>query len=626
LLAAYGENSLALHNIRLGSGTVSVRGGGIPANHSVWVAGHQVPVDANGNFAAEEILPDGAHTVEVAVLDDAGNGSLYLRYLDYKRNDWFYVGMADLTLAETRTNGPAEVLQGRNAPTDLDSLATGRLAFFVNGKFRDDWKLTASADTQEGPIGDLFSNFLDKSPDSLFRRIDPDNHYPTFGDDGVVEEMAPTLGKFYVKASKGQNYGLWGNFQVGYVGNELAHVDRGLYGANGHYATDATTSFGERRLAVDGFVAQPGTMPSYEEFRGTGGSLYYLHHQDVLGGSERVRIELRDKVSGIVTGVVNLRPGMDYDFDYLQGRLLLSEPLSSTASDNLLVRTSGMSGDEAYVVVRYEYTPGFDELDAAAVGGQGQYWFNDHVKLGLTANRNDEGDTDSSLNAADLTLRMTSDSWLKIQAGQSQGLVSGTLQSPDGGYEFGGYDPTTFVDADAGAYRADLNVGLGDLLPGRKERVSLYVQNLEAGYSAPGQTTLKDTDHYGGSFRVWRPRRSRSTSATASTSSGASARACATNCARTIRRSCRSRRNRASEPTPCSSWATTRRPPGPPMDSPRTRSRRPGIGRTTDASAWAAPTGSPIDSSLTPRFRTATWDGGRVSAATSCIPSERTST
>ena len=88
-------------------------------------------------------------------------------------------------------------------------------------------------------------------------------------------------------------------------------------------------------------------MPSYDELRGTGGSLYYLRHQDILAGSERVRIELRDKDSGIVTGVVNLRPGIDYDVDYLQGRLLLSEPLSSTAADNLLVRSSGLSGDEA---------------------------------------------------------------------------------------------------------------------------------------------------------------------------------------------------------------------------------------------------------------------------------------
>ena len=262
-LAAYGETSLALHNIALGSGTVRVQGSGVPARHSVWVAGREVPVDANGRFVAEEILPDGAHTVEVAVLDEAGNGSLYLRDLEFERNDWFYVAMADLTLAETRTNGPAAVLQGAESPRDFDSGANGRLAFYLNGKFAEDWKLVASADTQEGPLDDLFSNFLDKSPVSLFRRIDPDHHYPTFGDDGVVEEMAPTLGKFYVKASKGANHALWGNFKVGYAGNELAQVDRGLYGANGRYASEATTGFGERRLLIDGFAAEPGTVPSY---------------------------------------------------------------------------------------------------------------------------------------------------------------------------------------------------------------------------------------------------------------------------------------------------------------------------------------------------------------------------
>ena len=40
--------------------------------------------------------------------------------------------------------------------------------------------------------------------------------------------------------------------------------------------------------------------------------------------------------------------------------------LSSIADDNLLVRVSGLSGDEAYLVVRYEHTPGIEELDAAA--------------------------------------------------------------------------------------------------------------------------------------------------------------------------------------------------------------------------------------------------------------------
>src|SRR6266567_3633563 len=422
LLAAYGENDLARQQIPLGSGTVKVQGSGIPAGHTVWVAGRQIPVDPQGNFAEEEILPAGAHSVEVAVLDDEGNGSLYLRDLEFKRTDLFYVGVADLTVSKNSASAPAKLQEGENNPQPYNSSLDGRLAFYLNGNVHQNWRLTASADTREGPVKDLFSNFLAKSPDSLFRRIDPDYYYPSFGDDGVVQEMAPTMGKFYVKASNGENYGMWGNFKVGYLDNELAHVDRGLYGANAHYSAAPTTSFGERRLTVDGFAAQPGTMASYEEFRGTGGSLYFLRRQDILTGSERVRIEIRDKASSIVTGVVNLQPNVDYDIDYLQGRLLLSQPLSSTANDNLLVRTSGLSGDEAYLVVRYEYTPGLDKLDEVAVGGQGHYWLNDHVRLGFTADSN-EGNSASNLGAADLTLRKSADSWLKVQTGRSKGLL-----------------------------------------------------------------------------------------------------------------------------------------------------------------------------------------------------------
>jgi flagellar motor protein MotB/predicted porin len=502
LSMAYGESSLGLRNIPLASGTVTVRGSAIPEGHSVWVAGRRVPVDPSGNFVAEEILPSGIHTVEVAVLDDAGNGELFLRDLELERNDWFYVGMADLTLSKNDTNGPVDLLQGENAPYDYDSSADARLAFFLNGKFADDWRLTASADTRDEPLEDLFSNFLNKSPDSLFRRIDPDYHYPTFGDDGTVEEMAPTLGKFYVKVSNHDNYGLWGNFKVGYMNNELAQVDRGLYGGNLHYESQASTSFGERRFAVDGFTAEPGTVSSREEFRGTGGSLYFLHRQDILTGSERVRVEVRDRASGLVTSVRNLTPGIDYDIDYLQGRILLSEPLSSTAEDDLLVRSGGLHGDESYLVVRYEYTPGFEDIDALSLGGQAHYWFGERVKLGLTANENDDGNADSSLEAADITVRMSADSWFKLQSASTEGLIGSTVRSDDGGFGFYGYDDSSFANTDGGGYRADVSLGLGDFLKRDRGRLTLYRQSLDGGYSAPGLATLTDTDNYGGTFRM----------------------------------------------------------------------------------------------------------------------------
>ena len=502
LFAAYGENGLAQHNIRLSSGTVTVRGDGLSQEQEVWVAGRPIPVDETGSFVTEEILPNGAHTVEVAVVDQQGSGELYLRDLEFETNDWFYVGMADLTLSTNDINGPGELLQGDNAPQDITSNADGRLAFFVNGKFGDHWNLSASADTREGPVEDLFSNFMDKSPESLLRRIDPDYYYPTFGDDSTVEEMAPTQGKFFVRLSRNDNFGQWGNFKIGYMNNELAQVDRGLYGANLHFQSQQTTDFGDHRFAMDTFAAEPGTIASREEFRGTGGSLYFLSRQDILSGSERVRIEIRDKASGIVTGVRNLTPVLDYDIDYLQGRIVLTEPLASTADDNLLIRTNALNGDAAYLVVRYEYTPGFDELDAVSVGGQAHYWLGDYVKLGLTSNNNEQEGSDNSLNGADLTLRLGAGSWLKLQQGESEGLVSLPQLSTDGGFEFQSYDPLSFLNAKASANRADIALSSRELIKRGDVQLTAYTQDVEAGYSGPGLTAIRDTRNYGGTLNL----------------------------------------------------------------------------------------------------------------------------
>jgi flagellar motor protein MotB len=502
LRASYGESALAIQNIPLGSGTVKVHGGGVPPDHTVWLAGEPVPVDMNGNFVAETILPSGTHTVEVAMLDAEGNGELFLRDLELEGKDWFYVGTTDLTLSTNSASRSLEALSGKNAPYDPTSSADGRLAFFVDGKFAETWKVRTSADTREGPVDELFSNFMDKSPESLFRRIDPDYYYPTYGDDGTVEELAPTSGKFYAKLSNQDDHALWGNFKVGYLDNELAHVDRALYGGNLHYETDAATSFGEKRAALDGFAAEPGTVPSREEFRATGGSLFFLRQQDILAGSERVRIEMRDPDSGLVTSVVQLRPSEDYDIDYFQGRVLLSEPLSSTADGSGSLVRSGSPGDEVWLVVQYEYTPGFEELNTLASGGQGHYWLADFLKVGLTANNDVEGEGENNLYGADMVLRHSSDSWLKLQGGRREGMPSNWLRSDDGGYGFVDTAAPGFDEAESNAYRADLSVGLADLFSGTSGRVGLYAQNLDAGYSTASLTAPSDVLQFGGLFQI----------------------------------------------------------------------------------------------------------------------------
>ncbi|MGB5584969.1 MAG: OmpA family protein [Gammaproteobacteria bacterium] len=508
-LVGYGENHLVTQNIPLVGGTVLVNGSEIPEGHSVWLAGRRIPVSEDGTFVAEEIFEKGYHTVEVAVLDSAGNGELYMREMQLKKNDWFYVGIADFTLVKDSTNGPAELVTGDETSYDNDLNVDGRLAYYTNGKFGNDWQLVSSADTREGPVDELFTNFVEKDPQALFRRIDSDRAYPTFGDDSTVAENAPTSGKFFVKLRNQDSFGMWGNFVIGYTDTDLAHIDRGLYGANGYYVSPETTSSGENKVMLGGFAAEPGTVSGRDEYRGTGGSLYYLRHQDILIGSDRLRIEIRDKDSGVVIGVKNLTPAIDYDIDYIQGRILLSEPLSSTADDNLLVQETSLSGNPVFLVARYEYTPGFEEINDVAVGGRAHYWLNDRLKLGVTTSRQDEADNQNSLNGVDLTIRKNAGTWLKAEFASTEGDGSGALNSSDGGFNFNSLDQGLDSDNKADAYRIEASTRLEEIYKATPGTASIYVQNREAGFSAPGQLTSTDVDQYGGKLNITLTERTR---------------------------------------------------------------------------------------------------------------------
>ena len=118
-------------------------------------------------------------------------------------------------------------------------------------------------------------------------------------------------------------------------------------------------------------------------------------------------------------------------------------------------------------------------------------WLLDFLKLGVTANRNEEGDDDSNLYAADVTLRKSTETWLKFQAGRSEGLVSTALRSDDGGFNFGSTTPVPLTEADANAYRADVSVGVADFLEGRRGLTieascfGIRAHHLSLGVAAP---------------------------------------------------------------------------------------------------------------------------------------------
>ena len=502
LQSGYGRNHLKTQHIEVAGGTVTISGNSIPLGHNVWLAGNKIPVNKKGEFVSDELFPQGLHTIEVAVLDDEGNGELFLRDMGFAGNDWFYVAIGDITASIDDTSGPARLVTQDENEFNNEVNFTGRFAYYVEGTFSNNWQLTSSADTQEAPFDELFSNFLEKDPRALLRRLDPDLFYPSFGDDSTLEERAPTSGKLYVLLKRKNDYGILGNFTISYLDTTLAHIDRGLYGVKGHYESENYTSFGEQKLSVDGFAAEPGTVAGRDEFRGTGGSLYFLRHQDLLIGSDRLRIEVRDKDSGIVIAAKNLVPVIDYDLDYIQGRVLLTQALSSVAEDNLLVSDSSLSGNPVFLVSRYEYSPGFTEIDTLALGGRAHYWLSDKVKIGATLSSQKEDNNDDALNGVDVTLRKSASTWVRLEAAISEGSGAGALNSNDGGFSFDQLDDGLAEEKKSNAYRVEGSVKLDDLITDAKGNATFYLQEREAGFSAPGQLTATDVSQIGARYNT----------------------------------------------------------------------------------------------------------------------------
>ena len=493
---AYGNTRLAQQNISVVGGSVTVHGNAVPAGHRIVLMGQQIPVDASGRFVAQQIVPRGRHSIEVAALDEQSNGTLFWRDIEFKKDDWFYVGMVDITAGRYRAKGAAQEVTN-DYHLDNSSFVDGRLAFYTKGKWRNKYTVTASADTREQRFRDLFSTFMDKDPRSLLRRLDDTTYYPVYGDDSTIIEDAPTQGKFYAKIEDKRSHAMWGNFKIVQQETDLAQINRGLYGAVIDWNSEHFTSDSESKTQINVFAAEPGTQGAAEEFRATGGSLYYLAHQDIVTGSERVQVEVRDKDSGLVLSVNNLVAGQDYQEDAIQGRIVLTRPLPSTANDSALVRAGNYAGHPVFLVVNYEYVGSLTDFSNLAAGGRATHWLNDSLRLGVTGSHQKTANNDQDLQGVDVLFRKTPETYLRFEAAKTKGPGISSNSSIDGGYNFTSTGLNTANDKSANAYQLESGFRLNDIGFETNGVGHVYFRRRQDGFSAPGQLTNYDTNQWG---------------------------------------------------------------------------------------------------------------------------------
>ena len=493
------EDKTAIRNIPIAGGTVQAFVKNLKPSERVVVMNGAAELLRDGTAYAERIVPHGEHEIDVAIIGNDGAAVRISRPVNIARNDHFLVGLADLTFVHEAVSGTSELA---GPETDFeDNFVEGRIAFYYKGKIKGKYLITAAADTRENRIRNLFSNFTEKDKRAFLRRIDPDRFYPVYGDDSVTVEDAPTAGKFYVRVERGQSSVLWGNFHTELTGTEFVNYARGLYGGNLRYVSDGQTQYGEARVRVSGFAADPGTVNSREEFRGTNGTVFYFRNQDIVEGSERLFVEVRDRISGIVRARQELVVARDYDINYIQGRVLLREALPAVSDGVLFVRDAALAGDPVYLVASYEFAPSFIAPENFTTGGRGEAWLNDHVKLGVSGYRQNGDGFEQALVGGDVTLRLKPTTYVKAEIANANGPGSGDLISGSGGFAF---LDRPGVDRSARALRIEGASNLADIDEGLNGAANFYYQNRGAGFSAPGQLTLdgEAVEQYGGAFDI----------------------------------------------------------------------------------------------------------------------------
>ncbi len=485
----YGQNSLRIQNIPVYGSTVRVRGENVPDGMTVRVNGEDVPIDQERKFVAEYLLPVGKHPLDVEIVDKGASRHESLD-VDVTGRYLFLVALADVTLSQNSVSG-AVVPVGVEDQYD-GFLSEGRLAFYLKGKVQGKYLVTAQADTHEREVHELFTGFLDPDARDVFRRLDPDQYYPVYGDDSTTYRDVDTQGKLYVRVDWDKNQVLWGNFATGFSGNEYGQYIRSLYGAAAAWRSAATTQIGDARTTLRAFGSETQTAPGHSEFLGTGGSLYYLRNTDVLPGSDTVVLEVRDRTTGRVEARKALSRGADYEIDEMQGRLILTRPLAQITRENVpsIIRDAPLDGFESRLLADYEYFPTGFSPDQVAAGIQGRTWIGEHVAIGGTyVDENRSGD-DYGLQGLDLTLQAGQGTYLKLEQARSEATSAPVFYSDDGGLSFSLLNPVLASNREGEARSAEARVNFKELgWTAREWTAGAWWRDVDAQFSVARQDT-----------------------------------------------------------------------------------------------------------------------------------------
>lgn len=495
----FSGNGLRQQNIPIHGSRIRIQGRNLPMGRQLTINGASYPVDLERKFVAEYLSPIGHHSFDIALVG-ADDEAPQRHRLDVEvTGEYFFgVGIADLTISHNDVGRSSEIIAGDSRYTD-DIISDGRLAFYVKAKLDGKYLVTAQADTTERELEDLFDGFGKADPQDIFRRLDPDLYYPVYGDDSNTYRDVDTMGRFYLRVDWDKNQALWGNYATGMTDTEYSQYVRSLYGAALDWRSNNINKWGDPSTELRAFGSQAQTAPGHNEFIGTGGSLYYLRHTDVLPGSDVVVLEIRDTTTGRAENRVRLVRGVDYEIDEIQGRILLTRPLAQITRENApsITRDGPLDGFEQRLVVDYEWIPSGFDSDEITAGVRGKHWLGDHVGIGATYIDENRAGEDYTLFGGDITLQAGKGTYLKAEYAKTDALVAPAFFSSNGGFTFTELNGTGPLEGEAKSLEGRINLtelGWTTL----DWSAAAWWRDTDAGYSTSRFNTGLPTEEYGG--------------------------------------------------------------------------------------------------------------------------------
>lgn len=286
---------------------------------------------------------------------------------------WTIVGFAAGTVGFNHLDRNLEEI----GPDEETWYTDARIALYARGRVTGSWLMTLAYDSDS------------ERDDTRFQGvIDPNQYYTIYADRSERRFDAASVRRLYLRLERPQFYAMFGDYESNFNETQLARYNRSFNGARAEFRND--------RVSATAFVADTPHRFRRVEIQGSGLSgPYAIGSTQLLANSERITLEVRDRLrSNLIVSSQTLVRHIDYDIDYFSGTVRFREPILSRDS----------SLNPQFIVVEYEV----DGVAARRVNAGARVTWStadQSLRIGATAIRNDDNQTETNLGAVDIRWR-----------------------------------------------------------------------------------------------------------------------------------------------------------------------------------------------------------------------------